>query len=91
MFRSNLIVEKYFPFNSCENGTGKDGVRMSRKTKSSGAAVELSLVLVDRGAGKLRQECNVYRHRVSTTPKPGRGEMFSEHCAPWVVEMNGSG
>ena len=48
--------------------------------------IELSPALLDHGAGKLRQECNVYSHRPSTTPKPRRGGMFSEHCAPTELE-----
>ena len=55
--------------------------RVSRCT-----AIELRLVLLDHGAGKLRQERNVYSHRPTTMPKPRRGEMFSEHYAPTELE-----
>ena len=48
--------------------------------------IEASPALLDHGAGKLHQERNVYSHRPSTTPKPSRGEMFSEHCAPMELE-----
>ena len=44
--------------------------------------IELGIVQLDHGGGKLRQERNVYSPRPSRTLKPRRGEMFSEHCAP---------